>query len=324
MEYCSECIKDVNTETIISTDKKFEMTLCIICGKIIRHKNLLPSKTINRKISSPVKINKTVIKEQLTIEIPKAKKIDIPVNIIYHEKWEETLSKMKDKSIDYVFTSPPYNFFNTISDKKGKSKMYKNYDSTKEDKLSQQKYYEWQVALITELLRVTKNHIFYNNQILTNNKIALLCLMEYFKYQNKEVLFWDKRTVAPATLEGTFDSRVELILVFSNKTPLDRNFKDGNWHGTESNLVSLNRDRNKLTYLNKAVFPINLPRKFMLLFGNEGDIWYDPFGGTGTTAVAATLAKRNYILSEMDGEQVKEAKKRVLQYKNQTVLELES
>ena len=302
------CCKPSN-ELVHKKNETYEMDVCPVTFKVYNYVSF--KKVKETKVKSQ-KNDKIVDKEKIKIEPVISKKIDIPVNIIYNEKCEITMSKMKDSSIDYVFTSPPYNLSTTVSEKGKSGKMYKNF----EDKSSQQDYYNWQVNLITELLRVTKNHVFYNNQLLTNNKTALLTLLDYFKYKCKEVLVWDKKVAAPATTKGTFDSRFELVIAFSNQTPNERSFKDGNFHGTESNVINLHKTQNKLSYLNKAVFPINLPRKFMELFGKDGDIWYDPFGGTGTTGVAAVLAKKNYILSEMDATQCKEAYKRIKEYIN--------
>ena len=50
------------------------------------------------------KDDKKVNKEQILIETIKSKQIDIPVNVIYNEKCELTMSKMKDNTLDYIFT----------------------------------------------------------------------------------------------------------------------------------------------------------------------------------------------------------------------------
>lgn len=50
--------------------------------------------------------------------------------------------------------------------------------------------------------------------------------------------------------------------------------------------------------------PCQLPTKFMeriiTLFTNEGDLVFDPFGGAGTTAIAAKIHNRNYIITDLD------------------------
>jgi DNA modification methylase len=51
-----------------------------------------------------------------------------------------------------------------------------------------------------------------------------------------------------------------------------------------------------------AVFPESLVSDHILSWSNEGDIVYDPFMGSGTTAIAAKKLGRNYIGSEISPE----------------------
>ncbi len=60
-----------------------------------------------------------------------------------------------------------------------------------------------------------------------------------------------------------------------------------------------------------AVFPIELPSWFIRLFSKEGDIILDPFMGSGSTAVAALLHKRNYLGTEIKSGYVKEPNKNI-------------
>ena len=64
-----------------------------------------------------------------------------------------------------------------------------------------------------------------------------------------------------------------------------------------------------------AVFPVALPEWFIKLFTRSGDIVLDPFAGSGTTAIAAFLLNRNYILMEINPEYCKYAEERI---KNET------
>jgi site-specific DNA-methyltransferase (adenine-specific) len=51
-----------------------------------------------------------------------------------------------------------------------------------------------------------------------------------------------------------------------------------------------------------AVFPEKLVLDHILSWSNEGDIVYDPFIGSGTTAIAAKKLNRSYIGSEISSE----------------------
>ncbi len=60
-----------------------------------------------------------------------------------------------------------------------------------------------------------------------------------------------------------------------------------------------------------APFPVELPRRCIELFTYRGDTVLDPFMGAGQTAIAATLAGRNYVGFELDPEYVALAERRV-------------
>ena len=60
-----------------------------------------------------------------------------------------------------------------------------------------------------------------------------------------------------------------------------------------------------------AIFPIELPMWFIRLFTQENDLVLDPFLGSGTTAVAASLNGRKYLGIELKKEYFVEATKNV-------------
>ena len=63
--------------------------------------------------------------------------------------------------------------------------------------------------------------------------------------------------------------------------------------------------------IHKATYSTILCRKLMLLYSKEGDTIYDPFMGTGTTAIACIHEKRNYVGSELSPRYIDWAEKRI-------------
>lgn len=233
------------------------------------------------------------------------------INKIYCESNLETMAKMPDNFVDYVLTSPPYN---VNTERIAKYKDFK-------DDLTQDNYFEQQKELITELLRITKKHIFYNIQMVSGNKIALHKLIGHFANNIKEVIIWQK-IGQPAISEKVFNSAFEYIIIFSNDEPNKRYFSDANFkRGTQSNIFKiLNSHSNPFAKEHKAIMPLDIPRYFMINFGNESDIWYDPYMGTGTTAVAAIEERKNWIGSEISEEYYNISNKRLQPYLNQQTL----
>jgi site-specific DNA-methyltransferase (adenine-specific) len=60
-----------------------------------------------------------------------------------------------------------------------------------------------------------------------------------------------------------------------------------------------------------AAFPIELPRWFIKLFTQEGDVVLDPFLGSGTTALAAHQLNRNYVGMEVKAKYCDQARRRL-------------
>lgn len=63
-----------------------------------------------------------------------------------------------------------------------------------------------------------------------------------------------------------------------------------------------------------AVFPSALAKELIYSWSNEGDLVYDTFGGSGTTAKMAHLQNRKWIMSEISGEYCELSKKRIEPY----------
>ena len=69
--------------------------------------------------------------------------------------------------------------------------------------------------------------------------------------------------------------------------------------------------KDKIAFQHPAIFPEQLAADHILSWSNEGDLVYDPFMGSGTTAKMAILNNRNYISSEISEEYCQIANKRI-------------
>jgi len=75
--------------------------------------------------------------------------------------------------------------------------------------------------------------------------------------------------------------------------------------------------KDKIAYNHPAIFPEKLAIDHIRTWSNEGDIVYDPFMGSGTTAKISMLLKRQYIGSEISKEYTTVINKRLQPLKNQ-------
>jgi len=67
----------------------------------------------------------------------------------------------------------------------------------------------------------------------------------------------------------------------------------------------------KFAYQHPAMFPEQLANDHIISWSNEGDLVYDPFMGSGTTAKMAIINKRNWIGSEISEEYCKIIERRI-------------
>lgn len=69
--------------------------------------------------------------------------------------------------------------------------------------------------------------------------------------------------------------------------------------------------QDEIAYKHPAIFPEQLANDHIISWSNEGDLVYDPFIGSGTTAKMAILNKRNWIGSEISEEYCKIIERRI-------------
>lgn len=62
--------------------------------------------------------------------------------------------------------------------------------------------------------------------------------------------------------------------------------------------------KDKIAFKHPAIFPEQLAADMIISYSNEGDLIYDPFMGSGTTAKMALLNKRNVIGSEISKDYI--------------------
>jgi len=223
------------------------------------------------------------------------------LNKIYNENALDTMAKMKDKEIDLTVTSPPYNMNLRISKGKYISRQIVKEFSTKyvgfDDNLPINEFYQLHSEILNELLRVSKI-VFYNFQVVTGSKRAFFKLIGEFSDQIKDIIIWDKVNGQPAMQSDVMNSQNEIILILGDN-PISRKFTNSNFkRGEMSNVWSIKRGK-KISKNHGACFPEELVDKILRNFTKEGDIVYDPFGGSGTTAKVSKILNRKWIVSEI-------------------------
>lgn len=220
-------------------------------------------------------------------------------NIIYNEDCLKTLKNMDDNSVNLIVTSPPYNKnFYTKANKNiaGESCKFRkiNYDSYSDD-LGEQEYIQWQSEVLTECCRVLKDDgsIFYNHSDILNKHNTIHPFFVY-DFPLKQTLIWNRLNTPKLDNNYFFPINEYVFWIKKNKNAKTKFYR--NRCSFKKSVFSLNADSKNN---HPAPFPIELPNNFILSCTDVGDVVYDPFMGSGTTALAAIINKRRYIGSEL-------------------------
>ncbi len=78
--------------------------------------------------------------------------------------------------------------------------------------------------------------------------------------------------------------------------------------------VGTSSSQDKIAFRHPAIFPEKLVEDQILTWTNEGDVVYDCFMGSGTTAKVAELLGRRWLGSEVSEEYVRIAQERLSSY----------
>ena len=244
----------------------------------------------------------------------KTKKTDELINKVFNESCLDTMKRIPDDFVDVVITSPPYNMNLRIRNGEYCSRQIVKEISTKyedfPDNLPIDEYYKFHSEVLKELLRIS-NLVFYNVQIVTGSKRAIFKMIGEFSENLKDIIIWDKRYGQPAIGEQVMNRRSELILVFEKDYPISRQFRSAVFkRGTLDDVWVIDRERKNVEG-HGATFPEKLISTILENFSKKKDIIYDPFIGTGTTAVVSKKLGRNFIGSEISKKYYKECNKRL-------------
>ncbi|MCY4561958.1 MAG: site-specific DNA-methyltransferase [Flavobacteriaceae bacterium] len=245
----------------------------------------------------------------------------IRTDIIYNEDCLDTLSRIPSDYVDCVVTSPPYNMNLRIRNGQYCSRQIVKEFSTKyngfADNLPVEEYNQFHTKVLTELLRVSKV-IFYNVQIVTGSKRSVFKMIGDFTDYLKDIIIWDKGVAQPSMQEKVINRRAELILVFEKDYPISRQYRYAQFkRGTLADIWQIKREPNSVigrttsSSSHGATFPEKLVETILENFTQPKDVIYDPFMGTGTTAVVSKKMDRHYIGSEINPEYCRIGKNRL-------------
>lgn len=217
----------------------------------------------------------------------------------------------KGSEVDIILTSPPYNTARKVKTKKAMEthiNRYEDYD----DNMSNEEYCAWTVKLFNMFDKVlTKDGvILYNLSYGSENPevmwLALSEIVSKTKFMIADNIIWKKKSALPNnTSKNKLTRIVEYVFVICRKTEFDtfrcnkKVMKYGGKTGTQAyyenvfNFIEAPNNDGSCS-LNKATYSSDLCEKLLNLYGDENCKVYDPFMGTGTTAIAC-MKYNNFV-----------------------------
>lgn len=249
------------------------------------------------------------------------------INKIYNEDCLLTMKRLNSK-VNAVITSPPYNIIRPNSIDRG-------YDIYKDNKTNDE-YIEWTLDIFKGYNSILEQNgvVLYNMSYGTENTILMsLVIADIIRRSDftlADIIVWKKQMATPNNVSHNKMTRItEYIYVFCRKEEFntfncnkkklkERETGQAIYENVFNFITAKNNDNS--TELNKATYSSELVRKLLLLYTKENDLIYDSFMGTGTTANACIIEKRNYIGSEISKEQCNYAEKRINKLKSQQTL----
>ncbi|HEV8592026.1 MAG TPA: site-specific DNA-methyltransferase [Pyrinomonadaceae bacterium] len=251
----------------------------------------------------------------------------IETSRIYHENCIETLRRMTDDMLDMTITSPPY------------------------DDLRDYNGYHFPVEEISELLFektkpggvviwVVGDRTVNGSETLTSFQHALTFKSAGFKVH--DTMIYAKNNPIPSDCGKRYRPCFEYMFCFSKGQPKTFNpitqaikqekaFKSFRITKVGRNdlahdhiapkerkvnniffyNVGTSSSRDKVAFEHPAIFPEQLAMDQISTWTDEGDLVYDCFMGSGTTAKAAHFLKRNWVGSEISDEYIRIAEDRL-------------
>lgn len=231
------------------------------------------------------------------------------INTIYNEDNLVTMSKIPDRFLNGIITSPPYNITSKRTD------CYYNNGYSDDDNLSEEQYLLTRLNEFKEFERILKDDgvICYNISYHNENPILPTLLISKIHNETNltiaDIIIWRKSNSIPFQTSPTKLSRIcELIYIVvkkdflhtfkANKEVSSINEKTGQkFYKNYTNLIEAkNNDRFKTKL--KATYSSELVEKLIHIYFPEKSLIYDPFMGVGTTAKGCINKNCNYIGSE--------------------------
>ncbi len=211
----------------------------------------------------------------------------------------EYMAGLQNESIDLIVTDPPY----LIDYKTGRRKKQKYANVCDDPKAGKEITHKFTTLIdgdddpeliskyITECYRIMKNdtamYMFCNS-----NKIAFFVTELEKLFTLRNIIVWVKNNHTAGDLNYAFGKKHEFIILV--------NKGEAKIHGKRiQDVWQFNKVAGK-EHVHQNQKPVDLIQTCIEKHSKKGDVVFDGFGGSGTTAIAARNINRHFIVIEKD------------------------
>lgn len=254
------------------------------------------------------------------------------VDKIFNEDCISFLKSHEDFKTDCILTSPPYNTGRPSSSERSRNNYEGRYDIHIDNK-SPEEYISWTIELFNLFDRaLTENGvILYNVSYSSDGSVnssncdlvwrVISHIIEETPFTVADRIVWKKSSALPNNVSPNKLTRIcEDVFVFCRKEEyksfncnkqISKVGKNGQkYYNNYYNFIEA-RNNDGPCSLNKATFSSELVESLLSLYCKEGNLIYDPFMGTGTTAVGAIRSNMHYVGTEISEAQIEYAQNRI-------------
>lgn len=240
------------------------------------------------------------------------------VNKIYCMDCMEGMKQLDDNSVDLIISDFPYNISNYGNSLTKKGSDIVQGDFGEWDKWEDMEdYLNWVEKVIMEMLKKCKDNVslilFFDNRLAGYIGYSLerkgVC-----KY--KSPLIWKKNNPIPHVRKTGFRSSFEHAIWLIKEDPK----KNETIKPKTFNFLEQEEMCNVMEYfigqkdtIHPTEKPLDLTKRLVKIFSNEGEVVLDCFIGSGTTALACKQLNRKFIGFEIDKRYFKIANERLSQ-----------
>ena len=239
---------------------------------------------------------------------------------------------VNDIKADLIITSPPYN-----TSRSGSGDEYNRRYDVFNDNLSNEEYGNWTIDLFKIFDKILQKDgvILYNLSYSTEQSrimsfwLSLFSIINETTFMVADIIAWKKKSAIPNNVSKNKLTRiVEFIFVIcrknefmtfnSNKKQKSVSSKNQVFYENIYNLIEASNNDGTCS-LNKSTYSSELIEKLLNIYCPKDiqTVIYDPFMGTGSTAIGCEKYSDNIIClgSELSKDQVQYSNERIKKYR---------